>query len=766
MRLLRPAIPHRPLSVLALLLALPPAAVFAQASVPTPVLTSIAPLGGRPGASLELTVRGSDLDGAGRLLLSPVSGGPAQTLPVTPVAGKKGLLTVALPQGLPTATYDLRLVGSYGVSNPRVFQVGARPVIESSGSNSKPAAALAVPTDAAVHGVFKAGVPHWFRFDARKGQRVLASFAGAAFDTRVSLVGKVTDDRGRELARLRGGLLDFQAPADGSYRLQVNDLLYAGGDDYGYRLNLTTGPVVWAAAGGLLYGWNLPGGQVLRELRVSQAAPLERLRTDAATAARLLAESPLSVLPAFADEEAPEQAPPAAPTPLQVGQTWSGWFPSHGAARRFDLAFQAGDRFTLEIVSQQAGFPTDPLLVVEAVKKDAAGKETLTLQTEQNDPAVPSLAGSARVAVLDPVYAYEAKAAGVFRITLSDPLNAANGRRHPCQLRVVRAGAPAATAPLALHPALPKAAATGPFEIASANVWRQGIAAVEVLLPGRSALSGPAEVTLDGLPAGVTCLGGFAGPGQSVAYVGLRAAADAPAGAAVLGGLPRTACLTWAVKDSNREVLQARVAGAPAVGVVAQTGPALVETAAATTPEAPVNGKLDLVFKITRHPACTEALKLKLLGFGDPAKAPELSVPAKAAEAKLTLDLKALKLAPGEYGGILQGPAKMPVRRNAEAVTAAEQAAQAAAAAETAAKQRLADAQAALKAGKPDDAAGQAARAAAVKDATAALAQATQTRTERAKAAKDLAAKNPAKDATFTVYSNPIRFRVKEAAKP
>ena len=65
-------------------------------------------------------------------------------------------------------------------------------------------------------------------------------------------------------------------------------------------------------------------------------------------------------------------------------------------------------------------------------------------------------------------------------------------------------------------------------------------------------------------------------------------------------------------------------------------------------------------------------LRKPLLGLTDVAKAPEVTIAAKANDGKLTLDVKALKLAPGDYGFILQSPAKMSFRRNADDVTAAE----------------------------------------------------------------------------------------------
>lgn len=734
-----------------------PLLALAQTSFPTPVLTSMHPLGGRPGDTVDLAVKGSDLDGLSGILLSPDPGAALVAKPKLDAKGQPvaNTLSLALPANLRPGTYELRVTGAFGVSNPRVFQIGPQAVVESPGSNTTPETALAVPAEAALHGVFKTSAPHWFAFDGKKGQRQLAVFDGAAFAVRTRLSGTLHDANGREIARLRDGLLDVTLPAEGRYRLKIHDLMFGTGDLYGYRLCLTSGAVVWATGKDRVYGWNLPGGQVINDLRVRQGPPLERVTGE--TAAALAAASPLRPLTLPGETEDPAQPVPATATALAIGQSHSGWFPANGAARRFDLSFKKGDRFAIEVESALAGFPTDPLLLVENLKKDAAGAETLSAQAEVNDgPGLVPAPSVARVPLLDPSYSFEAKADGVFRLSVSDTLNAANGRRHPFTLRVRPLDQAGPEGGLAMHASLPRAAAIGPHEIGSANVWRGGIGVIEVALPLRNAASAPLELTCAGLPAGLTCLGGFAGKGQRTAWLAFQAAADAPA-LAVVPALPlRSLHLNAVVRDTNRENLSVYAGGPPALGVVDQPAPVRLELPA--TVEVKAGAKVEIPVKAQRHAACTEALTLKVLGFGDPAKAPTVTIPAKAGDGKLTLDTKALGLSAGEYGFLLQGPAKQPVRRNAAQIAAAEQAAQKATAEQAAAKKSLETARAALA--KATDPAARPAAEAAVKTAEQQLAAADKAKAAADKAAKDLAAKNPPKDAVFAVYSNPVRLRV------
>ncbi|MES2597661.1 MAG: hypothetical protein V4662_20110 [Verrucomicrobiota bacterium] len=716
--------------------------------VPSPTISAVSPLGGKPGTTVEFSFKGAELDEAKAVLLSSLSGGKAMTIPVKQVSAKKGVLAAQIPADAALGLYDIRLMARYGVSNPRVFQISAADVVESPGTNTKSDKAMIVTADSVIQGTFKAGVPHWFSFEGKKDQRVLGSFTGSGFDVRTSLVGGIYDANGRELARMRDGLVDVKLPANGSYKIKVHDLMFAAGDDYGYRLTLTTGAVVWAAGKEEVYGWNLPGGQVVSGLRVNRGQPLEHLQADAATMATLIAATPVRP---FALPENMEAASKEGVTPIGVGQTISGWFPANGMAKVFELAFKTGDRINIEVTSQQLGFATDPNLLVEAVKG-----ETVTLQGEINDLAALVPAPGTRILSLDPTYAYDAKADGVFRISVSDPSNAANGRRYPFRLCIRKTSEPTQEGSIAVNAKLPLAAAIGPHEIPSANVWRGGILAMEVYLPNRTGMNVATEVQIGNLPAGVTSLGGFVAKGQSLGYIALRASADAPAGAAVLSGISSTASLVWPVKDTGRETMHVRMSGAPVIGVVPDMAPAIIEVALPNPVEVVVDGKVDVPLKVTRQSNCTDVIKLKALGLTDAAKAPEVTIAAKANEGKLSLDLKTLKLLPGEYGVILQGPVKVAFQRKAEDIAAAQSAAKKAGDAQGLAKKALEEA----KGLKTEDEAGKTTQEATIKALTAALAKADKGKADADKAAKDVATKNPAKDTTFIVYSTPIRLRV------
>ena len=600
---------------------------------------------------MELTLRGTDLDGPKAVLIGD------RSIPIASVTKA----ALALPADLKPGLHDLRFVGRYGVSNPRVFQVSNHTNVESPGTNAKPDKAHPVKVGDAIQGAFKATTPQWFTFEAKKGQTISASFDGPRFDTRTELLGAVTDLQGRELARLKKGTMNFTAPADGSYRLRLHELMHRTGDDYGFRVVL--------------------------------------------------------------DGSAPQIAQISPIGPISIGGTVKGSF---NGIHTFDLPFKAGQRFVIQVLSHQLGHATDPHLVIENLKADGS----TTAQAEVADAAVVTPApGLVKVENRDPLYAFEAKADGTFRLTLNDNFATAL----PFELRVAEKGTERL---VAMNTLLPKAANAKTGEMGFPNVLRGGIHALEVAVQNRNTFSEAIELKADKLPAGVTSLGGFIGKGQSLGYIAFQAAADAPTGAGVVSSLPESAYVCFEAKDATREVLLTRQSGPPAIGVSSLSTPALIVTEKTDILEVPADGKLEIALKVTRHAEFTDAIKLKALGLIDVAKAPEVDIAAKGVAGKFTLDAKALKLAPGDYGFILQGPAKMKVRRNLEELAEAEKKAKEAAEALTKAKADTSPKAAEL-----------------VKTAEKA-------KTEADKAVKDQTAKSAAKEATFIVWSNPIRVRV------
>ena len=90
----------------------------AFAELPAITLATVTPAGARAGTEVEVAITGADLDDAKALHFS--NAGLTATLK-TPTH-----FTVKSAPGVPVGTYDVRVSGRLGVSNPRAFVVGDR----------------------------------------------------------------------------------------------------------------------------------------------------------------------------------------------------------------------------------------------------------------------------------------------------------------------------------------------------------------------------------------------------------------------------------------------------------------------------------------------------------------------------------------------------------------------------------------------------------------------------------------------------------------
>src|SRR4051794_8211684 len=137
----------------------------ARAQLPHVRLDRVFPLGGRAGSEVMLEIAGKDLDDVEALHFDH-RGFKAERV-------KPNQFRVTVAAGVPAGTYDLRAVGRYGISGGRLFAVshGLTEVREAE-PNDTPAQAQAVPMNSAVNGTCDGNGDDFFRFPARKGERV------------------------------------------------------------------------------------------------------------------------------------------------------------------------------------------------------------------------------------------------------------------------------------------------------------------------------------------------------------------------------------------------------------------------------------------------------------------------------------------------------------------------------------------------------------------------------------------------------------------
>lgn len=230
-----------------------------------PALNTVFPIGGQVGQSVEVTVAGSNLEGL-RTLHCSIPSVACERL-------DSSRWRLAIPGNAPLGLCDVWAISDSGISSPRTFAIGNRPEHLEAEPNDKAIQVMAVPLDIVLNGqIDNAGDVDLFRFEARRGQRVIVECSAERIDSRLRAVLEVFDATGKRLAVNRGyfgidPLIDFPVPDDGSYVVKIQSLTSVGSAEHYYRLAIDTGPrVVFAmpnvvrrgqATRVALYGWNL-----------------------------------------------------------------------------------------------------------------------------------------------------------------------------------------------------------------------------------------------------------------------------------------------------------------------------------------------------------------------------------------------------------------------------------------------------------------------------------------------------------------------------
>ncbi|MBI1917388.1 MAG: PPC domain-containing protein [Planctomycetes bacterium] len=211
-----------------------------RADLPAVRLDLLTPPGGAAGTTIDVAVQGADMEEVKTLLFDHPG------LKATFV--KERHFRVAIAADVPAGTYDARLVGRFGVSNPRLFSVthGLTDIAEKE-PNDEPETAQKIAVNSAVNGTSDANRDDVFRFTAKKGQRLVVECQAGKLDSTMDATLAVTDVAGKPIVANgdyfgRDPLVDFVAPADGDYFATVHDLSYRGGQPY--RLIVTDRPQI------------------------------------------------------------------------------------------------------------------------------------------------------------------------------------------------------------------------------------------------------------------------------------------------------------------------------------------------------------------------------------------------------------------------------------------------------------------------------------------------------------------------------------------
>lgn len=212
----------------------------ALADLPLPRLDRLSPIGGNAGTTVTVTLVGNDLEGV-ESLWTDHPGLRAEFV-------KANEFKLHIAGDAPPGTYDLRAVGRFGISNPRLFSVseGLTDVAEVEPNNT-PATAQVMAINSAVQGTADSNGQDWFRIKLNAGQRIVIDCLSARLDTEMDPMLTLVTASGSPVASNgdyfgRDPFLDYTATTAGEFLVEVRDLIYRGG--YPYRLLIHDRPQV------------------------------------------------------------------------------------------------------------------------------------------------------------------------------------------------------------------------------------------------------------------------------------------------------------------------------------------------------------------------------------------------------------------------------------------------------------------------------------------------------------------------------------------
>lgn len=554
----------------------------ASAQLPQVRIYAIFPQGAQAGQSVDVAVtNGVDLDELTGMSFSH----PGITAEHT--SGSNFKVTVA--PDVPAGVYDARVHGLFGTSNPRCFVVGNRPeVVETEGNNTREQAqAVEVGTVINARSNSAADVD-FFKFNGTKGQRILAECSAIRIDSRFHGELRIYSAKGRRLGRSIAlerrfdPLLDVTLPEDGEYFVRVSDFVYAGSNDYGYRLTVHDGPhidfvlppagVPGSTAKYTLFGRNLPGGQPggigsdgreLQKLQVDITLPAtpDQLQPGHTVFAREAVVdggryafkgsngTSNAVTIAFAPRAAVVETEPnneaAQSQKITIPAEIGGQFQVRGDVDRFEFEAKAGQVFWVEAFAQRLGSLADPYLLVEQVTKNDDGTETIKRLATVDDDGTTAISTLFETNHDDVAWRFAVPADGLYRVVLQDRFGESRGAANFSYHLAIREEE--LDFRLAVIPPAPLQNTTNGHQIWSLGLRKGDNLHVQVAALRRHGFKGVIDVVAGNLPAGITCSGASIDGASNAATLVFTAAEDVKPG-------------TWPVKIVGKAHVESRAA--------------------------------------------------------------------------------------------------------------------------------------------------------------------------------------------------------------
>ena len=542
------------------------AVVFAATvSAQEPSVGGLSPSALSPGFSGNVTVTGGNLAGAKQLWFSfSAETKLAEGIEGNGTKADQTVFAVTIPPTTPVGIHGMRILTDKGVSPLRLVMVDDLPNLNSPGNNTAAATAFALPGPSGVDGAVANQALQYFKFSATENQRlafeVLARRIGSPLDPMLRLL----DARGRELAfsddapGLSGdSQFEFTFKSTGEYLLELRDIRFQGG---AYRLRVGDFPCVnttypLAVQRGATTPVTFAGVGTAPAETISVTVPSDpALTAIPVSIKRAGGQSSGFALATVADrpqylEQEPNTKPEEA-NRVDLSQDLNGRLETRGDIDRFVFAGKKDQALVFTGIARTQGSPAD--LNLKLLNKDGG-------QIAQVDDTGTS----------EGVLVAKIPADGDYTLVIED---------------IAKRGGSNFSYRIAISPA------AQPFTLAvssdTANVPVGGAIALTVTA-ARNGYNGPIELSVQGMPAGMTASRSVIGAGRNDAALTVHAAPDQAA--AVLHGLKVVGTGgDAAITADFAGVLKARLANLRYPPTSLSTG-----FAAAAAPAAALNWKVE-----------------------------------------------------------------------------------------------------------------------------------------------------------------------------
>ena len=644
------------LVVFAVTIFLAPSSVHGQ--LPVIELSAIWPTACKAGTSCEMKLAsGANTDEVDQIRFSH-PGITGTVLTSEPLAfndepeKRFGQFQVTVAADVPAGRYEVRMVGRHGVSNPRTF------IVHRLDSDTQVAASHAklAPTDVTVgslvHGKARAAEVDYFRFDGEAGVTYRINVHAAQIDSRMIPQVDVYNEAGRLVSSLYGTdeidpVITIPVHLAQRYTVAIYDSIYRGGEDYPYTFAICD---------------------------ATSAKNLDQTSTLSKRFTRLTHDIDSLIAKATKIDEMTDAKS------IQVPGMYTSTFDSSMDSDVYLFSATEGEQYVIDFVSHRMGEPTDARLILERAEPQPSGDPKW--QAVGNADDVKGVSdGVVGTFTCDPVLSFTAPKTTDYRLTVTDldtGTSLAEKQNYWIDIRK-----PNPSVDLVFYSHFPNRDSKQVRQ-RGLKLLAGGTTAIRVFAVRKDGWTGPIELSVSGLPQGVTCAPAMLAANRDQTQMVLVAADDVATSLAeikVQGKMKidgqdvlvdaKPATTQWG-RGGGRDFHRVRRAGNFVVATSAEDkSPVSFTIGDGNALEIKKGGEVKLPVKIVRQDTAKNDCTLRSRDLPPNVTAGDVKIAKDKTDGTVTLKAKA-NATPGTYSMWLQTETKIKIKPNPQALERAQ----------------------------------------------------------------------------------------------